>query len=141
MRQTEHEEVFEVKINDKKSNLNAGSFGIASLIDVENHAAIMIRKDNHGFDVYRDQQIADIKLNEKIGHLNKMPVSFKLINTKETKTFSVDDGEKEVSFTTNAIHLSNQAIVALNTGDIEGIYARNGAIMVVDKVKRKGTNL
>ena len=52
-----------------------------------------------------------------------------------------DDGEKEVSFTTNAIHLSNQAIAALNTGDIEGIYARNGAIMVVDKVKRKGTNL
>lgn len=65
-----------------------------------------------------------------------MPASFKLINTKETKTFSVDDGEKEVSFTTNAIHLSNQAIAALNTGDIAGLYARNGAIMVVDKVKR-----
>lgn len=97
----------------------------------------MIGKDNHGIDVYRDQQIADIKLNEKIGHLNKMPVSFKLINTKETKTFSVDDGEKEVSFTTNAIHLSNQAIAALNTGDIEGIYARNGAIMTISRVRRE----
>jgi alpha-N-arabinofuranosidase len=136
LRQTEHEEVFEVKINDKKSNLNDGSFGIASLIDAENHVALMVRAVDSGFDVYRDQQIADIKLNEKIGHLNKMPASFKLINTKETKIFSVDDGEKEVSFTTNAILLSNQAIAALNTGDIEGLYARNGAIMTISRVRR-----
>lgn len=136
LRQTEHEETFEVKLNDEKSQLNGGSFGIASLIDAENHAALMIQKSENGFDVYRDQQIADIKLNEKIGHLDKTPTSFKLVNTKETKVFSVSDGKKEVSFTTDAIHLSNQAIAALNTGDIEGLYARNEAVMAIDEVRR-----
>ena len=136
LRQTEHEETFEVKLNDEKSQLNGGSFGIASLIDAENNAALMIQKSENGFDVYRDQQIADIKLNEKIGHLDKTPTSFKLVNTKETKVFSVSDGEKEVSFTTDAIHLSNQAIAALNTGDIEGLYARNEAVMAIDEVRR-----
>lgn len=136
LRQTEHKETFEVKLNDEKSQLNGGSFGIASLIDAENHAALMIQKSENGFDVYRDQQIADIKLNEKIGHLDKTPTSFKLVNTKETKVFSVSDGKKEVSFTTDAIHLSNQAIAALNTGDIEGLYARNEAVMAIDEVRR-----
>ena len=136
LRQTEHEETLEVKLNSEKSQLNDGSFGIASLIDAENHAALMIQKSENGFDVYRDQQIADIKLNEKIGHLDKTPTSFKLVNTKETKVFSVSDGEKEVSFTTDAIHLSNQAIAALNTGDIEGLYARNEAVMAIDEVRR-----
>lgn len=135
--QTEHEETLEVKLNSEKSQLNDGSFGIASLIDAENHAALMIQKSENGFDVYRDQQIADIKLNEKIGHLDKTPTSFKLVNTKETKVFSVSDSEKEVSFTTDAIHLSNQAIAALNTGDIEGMYAKNNAMIVVEKVVRK----
>lgn len=136
LRQTEHEESFEVKLNSEKSELNDGSFGIASLIDAKDHAALMIKKSENGFDVYRDQQIADIKLDKKIGHLDKMPTSFILTNTKETKTFSVSDGKEQVSFTTDAIHLSNQAIAALNTGDIEGLYARNGAIMVVDEVRR-----
>lgn len=136
LRQTEHEETLKVKLNSEKSQLNDGSFGIASLIDAENHAALMIQKSENGFDVYRDQQIADIKLNEKIGHLDKTPTSFKLVNTKETKVFSVSDGEKEVSFTTDAIHLSNQAIAALNTGDIEGLYARNEAVMAIDEVRR-----
>lgn len=136
LRQTEHEETLEVKLNSEKSQLNDGSFGIASLIDAENHAALMIQKSENGFDVYRDQQIADIKLNEKIGHLDKTPTSFKLVNTKETKVFSVSDGEKKVSFTTDAIHLSNQAIAALNTGDIEGLYARNEAVMAIDEVRR-----
>lgn len=136
LRQTEHEETLEVKLNSEKSQLNDGSFGIASLIDAENYAALMIQKSENGFDVYRDQQIADIKLNEKIGHLDKTPTSFKLANTKETKVFSVSDGEKEVSFTTDAIHLSNQAIAALNTGDIEGLYARNEAVMAIDEVRR-----
>lgn len=136
LRQTEHEETLEVKLNSEKSQLNDGSFGIASLIDAENHAALMIQKSENSFDVYRDQQIADIKLNEKIGHLDKTPTSFKLVNTKETKVFSVSDGEKEVSFTTDAIHLSNQAIAALNTGDIEGLYARNEAVMAIDEVRR-----
>ena len=135
-RQTEHVVSLVVKLYCEKSQLNDGSFGIASLIDAENHAALMIQKSENGFDVYRDQQIADIKLNEKIGHLDKTPTSFKLVNTKETKVFSVSDGEKEVSFTTDAIHLSNQAIAALNTGDIEGLYARNEAVMAIDEVRR-----
>lgn len=136
LRQTEHEELFEIKIDSEKSQLNDGSFGIASLIDVNNHVAIMVQKSEKGYDVYRDQQIFDVKLNEKIDHLDKMPVSFELINTKEDKTFSASDGEKKVSFTTGAIHLSNQAIAALNTGDIEGLYARDGAVMAIDEVRR-----
>lgn len=40
------------------------------------------------------------------------------------------------TFEADAINLSNEALAALNTGDIEGIHAYGNSKMVVTKVKR-----
>lgn len=137
LRQTEHHQDFVVQLSTEETQLNDGELGIVSLIDANNHAALMAKKNDDHFDVIRDQQIEDIEINEKIGELKTKPVQFKLVNTKESKIFSVTDEKgTEVSFDTAAIHLSNEAIAALNTGDIEGLYVKGNATMVVTKVER-----
>lgn len=137
LRQTEHHQDLVVKLNTAETQFNDGKLGIISLIDADNHVALMVKKNSDHFDVIRDQQIEDIKISEKIGELSAKPIKFELVNTKKLKRFSVI-GEKgdEVIFTTDAIHLSNEAIAALNTGDMEGLYVKGNAVMVVDEVKR-----
>lgn len=137
LRQTEHHQNFIVELDIVETQFNDGELGIVSLIDADNHVALMIKENNGHFDVIRDQQIEDVKINEKIGELSTKPVKFELVNTKELKRFSVSDQKgNEVVFTTDAIHLSNEAIAALNTGDMEGLYAKGNAIMAVNEVKR-----
>lgn len=138
LRQSETDEKLIVEVDQKNSELNNGEFGIASVIDADNHAAIMVKENDNHFEVYRDQQIFDVRIEEKIGQLSTCPTKFELLNTKNIKRFSVVDAKGlEVTFTTDAIHLSNEAIAALNTGDIEGIYAKNNAKMVINKVTKK----
>lgn len=137
LRQTEQQEELLVRIDSQESKLNSGEFGLAALINADNYAAIMIKQKDTHYEVYRDQQIFDIKLNDKIGELSSKPQFFELVNTKALKRFSVTDEKgQEVIFTTDAIHLSNEAIAALNTGDIEGLYAQGNAKMVIEEVKR-----
>ncbi|MBP2058254.1 alpha-N-arabinofuranosidase [Lactobacillus colini] len=137
LRQTEHNEKFIVNVDYNLSKFNNGELGIVSLIDADNHAAIMVKQNGNEYDVYRDQQIFDVEINEKIGQLKAKPIEFKLINTVEEKEFIVKDQKGNViGFTTDAIHLSNEAIAALNTGDFQGLYAKENAEMVVENVKR-----
>lgn len=137
LRQSEHHQNFVVHLNADETEFNDGELGIVSLIDANNHVALMIKKDADHFNVIRDQQIEDIKINKKIGELPTKPIKFELVNTKELKRYSViDEKGNEVVFTTDAIHLSNEAIAALNTGDIEGLYVKGNAVMAVDEVKR-----
>ena len=138
LRQSETHEKLIVEIDQTDSELNHGEFGLASVIDADNHIAIMVKQNNDHFEIYRDQQIFDVRINEKIGESSSFPAKFELLNTKEIKRFSVTDSKgQEVIFTTDAIHLSNEAIAALNTGDIEGMYVKNNANMVIDKVTKK----
>lgn len=44
---------------------------------------------------------------------------------------------KPFSFTVAAINLSNEALAALNTGDIQGLYAEKDAQVKAVKVVRK----
>lgn len=137
LRQTEHEENLIVNLDSKKSQLNTGSFGIVSLIDAENHIALIVKQEDSRYNVYLDQQVFDLKIKRKLGELATKPKVFELVNTKAFKRFSVtDEIGKELIFTTDAIHLSNQAIAALNTGDIEGIYVQGNAMIAVTKVRR-----
>lgn len=137
LRQTEHVEKLIVNIDANLSKFNSGELGIVSLIDADNHAAIMVKKNDDKYEVYRDQQIFDIGIYKKIGELPTAPIVFKLNNSIEKKEFIVKDRKGNViGFTTDSIHLSNEAIAALNTGDFQGIYAKGNAEMVVDSVKR-----
>lgn len=134
LRQKEHQEDLIVKVDPKLSRANQGAFGIVSLIDADNHCAVLVDEDKN---VIIDQQIFDVKLNQAIGKLSSYPVEFKLINKTDKKIFSViDENGKEVTFATDAIHLSNEAIAALNTGDIEGLYVTKNAEMVVNEVSQ-----
>ena len=44
---------------------------------------------------------------------------------------------QEISFTINAMHFSNEAIAALNTGDVQGIYATNDAVITITQASRR----
>lgn len=66
-----------------------------------------------------------------------MPVTFELINQPATKKFVVTDGDNSLSFETSSLHFSNEAIAALNTGDMQGIYVLDDATLVVDEVRRQ----
>jgi len=62
----------------------------------------------------------------------------KITNRTDTKELSVcTDQHEEVSFTTSSLHLSNEAIAALNTGDIQGFYVLGAAKLVLNSTTRK----
>lgn len=139
LRQTEHNESFSVTIDSTASNIGTGSFGIASLINVDHYAAIMIEKLESEFQVVRYQRVGDLEIKKVLGILKTLPYTFRLENSDSSKTFSVENTQtnEKISFTTDAIHFSNEAIAALNTGDFQGMYALNSAKMVITEVRRK----
>jgi len=138
IRQTEHEEVFQVNI-DPATQVATGQFGIASIINRDHFVALMITATKDGqYNVYRHQQVADIILNEQLGKLSSLPTTMKITNRTDTKELSVCTAQhEEVSFTTSSLHLSNEAIAALNTGDIQGFYVLGAAKLVLNSTTRK----
>lgn len=135
VRQTEHAEAFIVNV-DEKSALKNGAFGIVSLINNTHFAALLVSEESRKLVVTRYQKVEDLIVEEKLGELDTLPTQFELINQAETKTFRVTDGKKTLHFETSALHFSNEAIAALNTGDIQGVYALDGAEFVIDSVTR-----
>lgn len=90
-----------VNLDSKKSQLNTGCFGIVSLIDAENHIALIVKQEDNRYNVYLDQQVFDLNIKQKIGELTAKPKVFELVNTKAFKRFSVtDEIGKELIFTT-----------------------------------------
>lgn len=140
VRQTEHEEIFQVDVSSK-TQPNNGTFGLAIMINADHYASLMLEKtQDNNFSIYKHIKVLDIEVNEKIGELSELPQTLSIINTKESKTFKVITNNKEISFTINAMHFSNEAIAALNTGDIQGIYATNDAVITITKASRKKLN-
>ncbi|VDG22508.1 glycoside hydrolase family 43 protein [Lactiplantibacillus mudanjiangensis] len=137
LRQTEHNELFQVTI-DPRTQANAGQFGIASIINRDHFVALLIAAtEDNQYAVYRQQQVADIVLNEQLGLLSSMPTMMTITNHADSKTLSVQtDQHEELSFTTSSLHLSNEAIAALNTGDIQGIYVLDDAKLVINTASR-----
>ena len=138
LRQTEQEESLTVQLDGNNSQLSGGSVGIASVINADNYAALLLADSGNGeISVIREQQLDDIFIHQEIGKLSELPASLMLVNTKDEKQFIATSASgDEVSYSTKAIHLSNEAIAALNTGDIEGLYATGDAKLVVNKVVR-----
>ncbi len=136
VRQAELNEEFTVKVSDE-SDVDDGFFALAVIINVDHFAEITVSKSSlGGYDISRRQKIADVEINNIIGHLDNLPSELKLVNTFEKKRFSAVSREKVVSFEMDAINLSNEALAALNTGDIEGVHAYGNSKLVVTKVTR-----
>lgn len=136
VRQAEIEEEFCVELS-KESDPGEGYFGLAVIINVDHYAELTITKAGEGYEVHRIQKIADVEIDRCVGQLDQMPEELKLVNTGAKKCFQATAGEQTVSFEMDAINLSNEALAALNTGDIEGIHAYGDSKMIVTKATRQ----
>lgn len=138
LRQAEHNETLTLKLDADQSNLSSGRYGLVTVINVDHFAGIMIQANQAGgYDVVRYQQVADIQVNEVVGHLDKQPDQLSVHSTDSQKIYTATSGKQTVSFTAAAINLSNEALAALNTGDIQGLYAEDDAQVTVTKAVRK----
>lgn len=72
---------------------------------------------------YCIQKVLDIEIEEAIAQLTTIPRKFGISHRPTEKEFYLEDERQgRISFTTSAIHFSNEAVCALNTGDMQGIY-------------------
>ena len=140
VRQTEKAELFTVKI-EKSTTCNHGKIGIISMINDSHFAALLVREEEGKFIVSRSQKVEDLIIEEDLGSLESLPTKFELINKPATKTFIVTDGKKVLSFETSSLHFSNEAIAALNTGDVQGIYVLDDASLVVKEIRRQAVEV
>ena len=140
VRQTEKSETFTVTV-EKSTTCNHGKIGITSMINDTHFAALLVREEKGKFIVSRSQKVEDLTVEEDLGSLESLPTKFELINQPATKTFIVTDGKKVLSFETSSLHFSNEAIAALNTGDVQGIYALGDASFVVKEIQRQAVDV
>ena len=138
LRQAEQEELLTIDLDAKQSQPAHGRYGLVTIINVDHFAGIMIQANpGGGYNVIRYQQVADVVVNDVIGHLDAQPAQLSIQSTKAKKIYTAVNDEQTVSFTVAAINLSNEALAALNTGDIQGLYAENDAQVKAVKVIRK----
>lgn len=138
LRQAEQEELLTIDLDAKQSQPAHGRYGLVTIINVDHFAGIMIQANpGGGYNVIRYQQVADVVVNDVIGHLDAQPAQLSIQSTKAKKIYTAANDEQTVSFTVAAINLSNEALAALNTGDIQGLYAENDAQVKAVKVIRK----
>lgn len=137
LRQTEHAETFKVTLDPLMTKVNNGKIGIAVLINSDHFAAILIEAAENGFNIIRQQHVADLEINEKIGQLSELPTTIEVTHQAAAKTFKVSTAQESVYFETAALHFSNEAIAALNTGDMQGLYALGDAVIAITSATRK----
>lgn len=138
LRQAEHEELLTIDLDTTRSDPGKGRYGLTTVINVDHFAGIMIQASPAGgYDVLRYQQVADIKVNEVIGHLNAQPNRLSIQSTKARKIYTATNEKQSVSFNAAAINLSNEALAALNTGDIQGLYVEKDAKVTAIKATRQ----
>ena len=125
LRQTEPDETFEIELNAGNCQLVDGQIGVAVTIDSTHFASLMIKKNENGhLDLIKTVHVFDLVVEEKIAEVNELPKKFSIINHPSNKEFSIQTADgKILGFEIAAMHFSNEAISALNTGDMLGIYA------------------
>lgn len=140
IRQTEYNQLFRVEIDSKQSKLEEkdGAYGVACYIDTSHFAAIMVQKLGNEYVFYRQQKVLDLEINQVLARFSTGPISFEIQNKGIEKIFSAHliTGET-IQFATSAIHFSNEAICALNTGDMLGIYViGENSILTITNAKK-----
>lgn len=125
MRQTEPDETFTVDVNADNCNLTTGQIGVAVTIDSTHFASLTIKKNENGhFDLIKTIHVFDLVVEEKVAEITEFPKQFSIINHPSNKEFLVQTADNDsLGFKVAAMHFSNEAISALNTGDMLGIYA------------------
>lgn len=137
IRQAEHAETMTLEV-DPTTDPADGFLGLAVIINVNHYAELTIQKAIDGYDIYRRQQVTDVLINEKVGHLANLPTTLTLQNTPAAKIFTASNRNEKVSFTVDALNLSNEALAALNTGDVQGLHAfGSNAKLAINKVTRE----
>lgn len=137
VRQTEHEQTFVVTLDPKSSQLNQGSLGIAVIINSDHYAALLLSKEENRIVVRKHIQILDLGWDEIIGELSALPETLTLHHTSSEKVFTAQTQTETIQYSISAQHFSNEAIAALNTGDMQGLYVLGDAKLVVKSVERK----
>ena len=108
------------------------------MINNDHYATLTLEKtQNNKFSIYKHIKVLDLEVNEKIGELSDLPQTLSITNTKDSKIFKATSNNQEISFTINAMHFSNEVIAALNTGDVQGIYATNDAVITITQASRR----
>ena len=108
------------------------------MINNDHYATLTLEKtQNNKFSIYKHIKVLDLEVNEKIGELSDLPQTLSITNTKDSKIFKATSNNQEISFTINAMHFSNEAIAALNTGDVQGIYVTNDAVITITQASRR----
>ncbi|GAB5055716.1 glycoside hydrolase family 43 protein [Companilactobacillus alimentarius] len=125
LRQTEPDETFTVDVNADNCNLTTGQIGVAVTIDSTHFASLTIKKNENGhFDLIKTIHVFDLVVEEKVAEITEFPKQFSIINHPSNKEFLVQTADNDsLGFKVAAMHFSNEAISALNTGDMLGIYA------------------
>ena len=109
---------------------------MACLINNDHYAALLIEKVTEGYRLVRFQKVADLEVHEVLGTLADMPESMGITHHTAKKRFWAYGDGQEFGFDTAALHFSNEAIAALNTGDFQGMYVLGDALMSVKEVRR-----
>lgn len=137
VRQAEHNEKMVLTLDSNKTELNNGQVGLVTVINIDHFAGIMLSKaSDDKFAIHHLQQVGDVKIDKIIGYLDELPTSLSVYSSNESKTYQVTDSDNKVEFTVSALNLSNEAIAALNTGDIQGPYVIGNAVLGIKKVIR-----
>lgn len=136
LRQTEHEEVLKVTLDKENTQLTDGAAGLATVINNEHYAALLLEQDGDHYQVQKVIQVLDLHVKETLATLTELPDQLILRNTKESKEFALTTKGEIIHFTTRAQHFSNEALAALNTGDMQGLYALGKAQLAVTNVER-----
>ncbi|GEO46211.1 glycoside hydrolase family 43 protein [Companilactobacillus kimchii] len=125
LRQTEPDETFKIELDADNCQLTDGQIGVAVTIDSTHFASLMIKKNKNGhFDLIKAVRVFDLVVEKKIAEINDLPKEFSIINHPSNKEFLIQTADgKDLGFKIAAMHFSNEAISALNTGDMLGIYA------------------
>ncbi len=135
VRQTEHEQTFVVTLDPETSQLNQGSLGIAVIINSDHYAALLLSKEENRIVVRKHIQILDLEWDEIIGELSALPETLTLHHTTSEKVFTAQTQTETIQYSISAQHFSNEAIAALNTGDMQGLYRRPTSAQLSRAVK------
>lgn len=143
LRQTEHEELFQVELDTKQTTMTNGMIGLATLINSDHFACLLIQKnETESFNIVKQIRILDIEVTEVIGTFASLPHTLVIEHSKKEKIFrAISSDQEEISFSCHALHFSNEAIAALNTGDVTGIYALGDTCLTIKNAKRFPKNL
>ncbi|MCO6541100.1 MAG: family 43 glycosylhydrolase [Lactobacillus sp.] len=138
IRQSEAQETFSVTLDSQTTQLNQGQAGIISLINADHYLALMLKYDKlqQQYQVLKVTKVADLKQVETMATMQTLPEKLLIRNKPASKQFVACWSDQEITFELSALHLSNEAIAALNTGDVQGIYVLGNAQLTICQAQR-----